>query len=167
MSDQNFLQKMTNVIRFWIKRWMTLGIATAFFSSVANGQIPLPTKQSTVIYLVRHAEPEFPLHNEDPSNPSLNEAGKLRASELATTLVSAGITRIFSTDYNRTRETVSPLANKLNLEIELYDPAKLEDFVQELMTLPGSILVSGHGTSTQKLVKLLGGDSGKTHRHNA
>ncbi len=149
------------MIRFWIKRWTTLGIATAFFASMANGQIPLPTKQSTVIYLVRHAEPEFPPHNEDPSNPSLNEAGKLRASELATTLVSAGITRIFSTDYNRTRETVSPLANKLNLEIELYDPAKLEDFVQELMTLPGSILVSGQGTSTQKLVQLLGGDSGK------
>jgi broad specificity phosphatase PhoE len=109
----------------------------------------------SVIYLVRHAE-----KLDDSRDPPLNDAGRARAAALAAMLRDAGITRIWSTDYLRTRHTAAPLAERLGLAVEAYRPAQLDQFAAELLRTPGRHLVVGHSNTTGELVKALGGDPG-------
>lgn len=112
-----------------------------------------------VVYLVRHAEKVEP-YPDDPDDPPLTAAGRERAQELARTLADAGITRILSSDYRRTRETAAPLADLLGLEVELYDPRALEDVAVRLAGTGERVLVVGHSNTTPHLVELLGGEPG-------
>ena len=116
---------------------------------------------ATVIYLMRHAEPEYPMGEEQPQDPVLNETGRQRAEALAELLKKEGITRILSSDFHRTRETVAPLAEALDLEVELYNPFELETFALTLKQQAGHIVVVGHSNTTPALVELLGGDPGE------
>ena len=116
---------------------------------------------ATVIYLLRHAEAALPPYREDPPDPSLNKAGIERAGQLVHVLGAAGATRIFSSDFKRTRETVQPLARRLGLDIELYNPRALEDFARQLRSMSGRLIVAGHSNTTPALVRLLGGDPGE------
>ncbi|WP_457651455.1 SixA phosphatase family protein [Rhodocaloribacter sp.] len=116
--------------------------------------------ETAVVYLVRHAEAVSPELRQDPKNPHLSEAGHMRAAHLAYVLGDAGITRILSTDFHRTRETARPLAEKLGLDVASYDPYDLPGFAEALRGMRGRILVAGHSNTTPKLVELLGGDPG-------
>ena len=124
---------------------------------------PPAARAQTVIYLVRHAEPTLPAMGGEGASkdPHLNLAGQERAHALRHVLEQAGITGIFSTDYNRTRETVTPLADALGLKVEIYDPRAPETLVDRLKHTPGRFLVAGHSNTTPALVKLLGGDPGE------
>ncbi len=104
----------------------------------------------TTIYLVRHAEKES-----EEKNPSLTVIGRFRAENIAKTLASVGITHIFSTDYVRTQETAAPLAQLLNLDIQSYNPSKLDEFSKYLLTINGVILVVGHSNTTPELTSLI------------
>ena len=115
----------------------------------------------TTIFLVRHAEKQFPPYKEDPPDPDLNNAGKLRAALLKETLSVAGITEIFSTNRKRTIQTAQPLADHLGLEIQEYDGSDLRSFSDILKNKKGRILISGHSNTTPELVSLLGGDPGE------
>ena len=110
----------------------------------------------TTIFLVRHAE-KVP---DGSADPALTPAGRERARALADLLEDAGITAIHSTDYIRTRETVAPLAERLELPITVYDPRNLAVKAALLKDLPGRHLVSGHSNTTPELVRHLGGDPG-------
>ena len=108
-----------------------------------------------VVYLVRHAE-----RAEDGTNdPPISQAGQERAVLLATLLADAGIDRIHSTDYKRTRQTGQPLSDQTGLAFESYDPRDLAGFAEELRSSPGRHLVLGHSNTTPNLVEALGGDS--------
>jgi broad specificity phosphatase PhoE len=65
----------------------------------------------TVVLLVRHAEKA----TNDPADPDLNEAGRLRAQTLVN--VSGDVSAIYTTQYKRTQQTAQPLADKLNLTL--------------------------------------------------
>jgi phosphohistidine phosphatase SixA len=108
------------------------------------------------IFLVRHAEKV----KDESKDPALTEIGEQRAENLAVVLNSAGIERIYSSDYTRTRDTAAPLAQALNLNIELYDPKTLEPFAARLLELEGNALVVGHSNTTPELAELMGGDGG-------
>jgi phosphohistidine phosphatase SixA len=108
------------------------------------------------IYLVRHAEKV----TDASRDPELTENGLQRAANLAVILSSAGIERIFSTDFRRTRDTAAPLAELLGVEIEIYDPDELEELAQQLLALESAALVVGHSNTTPELVELLGGEGG-------
>jgi broad specificity phosphatase PhoE len=109
----------------------------------------------SVVYLVRHAE-----KMQTGPDPALSPAGNARAAELADVLKDAGIRRIFSTDFARTRDTARPLADRLGLAIELYDWDRKEALVAELRTAGVRSLVVGHSNTTTELVALLGGTPG-------
>ena len=110
----------------------------------------------TTIFLVRHAE-KVPDGSPDPA---LTMAGLQRAQALADLLEDAGLTAIHSTDFIRTRDTVAPLAERLELPVSIYDPRNLAVTAALLKDLPGRHVGSGHSNTTPELVHLLGGDPG-------
>jgi len=107
-----------------------------------------------VYYLFRHAEKAVDPGNRDPA---LTDEGQARAAYLSGYLKGEGVTRIFSSDYIRTRDTVAPLAAAAGLEIEIYDPRDLPGFAEQLKSLDGVIVVSGHSNTTPELTALLSG----------
>jgi phosphohistidine phosphatase SixA len=114
-----------------------------------------PAAPESVFFLVRHAE------KADPSeDPPLTGEGRARAEGLARMLRDAGVERIFSSDFQRTRDTAAPLAGALGLEVERYDPNALADLAEALVVLPGRYLVVGHSNTTPELAGLLGGEPG-------
>ncbi|MBN2872917.1 MAG: histidine phosphatase family protein [Halothiobacillaceae bacterium] len=76
-------------------------------------------------------------------------------------LQNAGVTRIHTTDLKRTRQTAAPLAKRLGLRVEVYDPKDLPALAARLRTAPGRHLVLGHSNTTPALVAALGGEPGE------
>ena len=125
-----------------------------FVLILASG-LALPLRGAD-IYLVRHAEKV----GDGSKDPALTPEGAQRATHLAVLLKSAGIARVFSTDYRRTRSTAQPTADIAGVGIEVYDPDALEVVARDLLTLDSNALVVGHSNTTPELVELMGGEGG-------
>jgi broad specificity phosphatase PhoE len=126
-------------------------------SLIASMGIPVIANAETgpaILFLVRHAE------KGDGPDPPLSEAGQKRAQTLARMLAESGIGHIHSTDYARTLETAAPAAERLGLEVRIYDPTRLQELADTLLHEGGKHLVVGHSNTTPELVKLLGGEPG-------
>ena len=108
------------------------------------------------IYLVRHAEQEP--EASDPGNPTLSICGELRAKALERILIDIRLERIYSTPFERTLSTAQPIAESKQLEIENYDPARLNEFSRQLLDLQQNALVVGHSNTTAILAGLLAGE---------
>jgi phosphohistidine phosphatase SixA len=127
-------------------------VSVAGFMPVARS---LTAQAPVVVYLVRHAEKA-----DDSRDPPLSAAGEARAGALAGLLKDAGVSRIWSTDFQRTRNTAKPVGAALGIAAEIYDGSKLADFAARLKGMPGRHLVVGHSNTTPELVRLLGGTAG-------
>jgi phosphohistidine phosphatase SixA len=110
--------------------------------------------ESWSVFLVRHAEKG----TDDPRDPQLSAAGKERAAALADLLAAAGVTRVLSTDYRRTRATALPLAEQADVATELYDPRDPNALVETLTgSKHGSVtVVVGHSNTTPIVLQHLG-----------
>jgi len=122
------------------------------FLPLMNKTLALEPTASTnkTIYLVRHAEKQL-----DKRDPALTACGTQRAKQLATMLEEAGIEKVYSTNYQRTKQTAAPLAQKLNLEVNEYDPRKLAEFSKQVKKEQGSLLIVGHSNTTPQLTALV------------
>ena len=87
--------------------------------------------------------------------------GTARAQEIAALLVDADLDRVWSTDFQRTRETAGPTADAAGLTVESYDPGDLDGFAVQLLEMGGRHLVAGHSNTTPDLVAALGGTPGR------
>ena len=67
------------------------------------------------IFLVRHAE-RAAISGRVPSDTGLSAEGKMRAQHLVETLKDAKITAIYTSEYKRTKETATPLAQSLGIQ---------------------------------------------------
>lgn len=121
-------------------------IALLIFSHICSAE--------TTIYLVRHAE-KAP--TKDLKDPELTAIGKFRALNIAKQLSEVGVSKIFSTKYNRTLQTAKPLADYLELQIEHYDPRQLTEFADKIKSMKGTFLIVGHSNTTPQLTQLLSG----------
>jgi broad specificity phosphatase PhoE len=110
---------------------------------------------ATTIYLTRHAEKAAA-----GTDPALTPEGQVRATNIAATLKDAQVRHVYSTNYQRTKQTAQPLAAYLNLPVVTYDPGQLPAFAQQLRALPDNALVVGHSDTTPELIRQLGGDPG-------
>ena len=105
-------------------------------------------KQATVFIIVRHGEKE-----NNGKNPHLSEAGKDRAKNLAELLKNSKIDNAYSTDYFRTKETVENLVLDKKLEVKIYNPSKIWDFVKnELVINQSKNIISGHSNTNPLLL---------------
>lgn len=120
-------------------------------------EVPQADPGPQVIYLVRHAEKA----DDDPRDPILTDEGKTRAVALADRLASRGIERVLSTDYTRTRDTAYPLASRLGLKVDPYDPRDLHGVAEDVLDDGRTALVVGHSNTTPGLVEALGGEPGE------
>jgi phosphohistidine phosphatase SixA len=101
--------------------------------------------------LVRHADIDLPPTSSDPS---LNAAGRARALALARIAGTAGITAIFTSALERTKQTVAPLAARLGLQ-----PKDAPDgLIVQLLSSPddGVVLIAGHSNTVPAMMAALG-----------
>ena len=116
------------------------------------------SQATTTIIFVRHAEQI----SHDEADPSLSEAGKRRVAELTRQLefadVVQGIDAIYSTDLKRSTETAQPLAERLDLPINIYDGLDTETVLEEILKAHKGevILVVGHSNTVPELIANLG-----------
>jgi broad specificity phosphatase PhoE len=107
---------------------------------------------------VRHAEKV----SGSWDDPGLSPAGQRRATELARQLVDAdvvaGVDAIYSTPFRRTRDTAQPVADALDLPINIYDPSDNEAVLATILKNHKGkiILIVGHSNTLPTLIADLG-----------
>lgn len=110
---------------------------------------------TTVIYLVRHAEKT----KEKTSDPALTPEGEARALRLAQLLSPYRIDEVYSTDFQRTRLTAKPIADKAKVSVSIYDHRNPDELAERLRLIKGKhILVTGHSNSTPDMVNRIIGE---------
>lgn len=118
--------------------------------------------QDQVIFLVRHAERAPVPANQPPSrgmmgeDPPLSAAGQERARRLASMLASAGIKHILTTEYQRTRQTAAPMAERANVKPVMGAAKDPQPFLDQIQKATGNVLVVGHSNTIPELLKGLG-----------
>ena len=117
-------------------------------------------KRKITVIIFRHADKETPVEG-DISEPDISIEGQKRALRLVKILDQYKPTRLFSTNYPRTIETVMPLSRIKNLPIEFYEPGEMNLLVEKILSSENkrNIAVVGHNSTTFQLVNLLLKDS--------
>ncbi|MDT0557456.1 nuclear transport factor 2 family protein [Ichthyenterobacterium sp. W332] len=103
-------------------------------------------EQTTTYYFIRHAEKDR--SDKTNRNPHLTKEGLERAEHWAKIFSNVKFDLVYSTDYNRTKETALPTAKQNNVEISLYDPRKLDGKAFMETNKGKTVLVVGHSNTT-------------------
>ena len=129
-------------VRFLICLFVT--VLTAF-SSVAYAQ--------RAVFLLRHAD-----RLDQSEDSPLSQAGEERAQRLAGLLKDAGITAIYTSQFQRTMKTAEPLARVLKISPVSLPVTDREGLFKRIQTEHREeiILIVGHDRSVPALLKLLG-----------
>jgi broad specificity phosphatase PhoE len=114
-----------------------------------------------VIFLVRHAERTTGSAATGRAtmmadDPPLSAAGAVRAAKLATLLASADIRHIYTTEFQRTRQTAAPLAAALHLQSIMAASRDSETLFAQVRKATGNVLIVGHSNTIPDLLKRLG-----------
>lgn len=115
-----------------------------------------------VIFLVRHAERAATPAGQPAGtrmmaeDPPLSAAGHERATKLAALLASAEVKHIFTTEYQRTRQTAAPLAERLNVKAVMAAAKDPDPLLQQVKKVAGNVLIVGHSNTVPDLLKRLG-----------
>jgi broad specificity phosphatase PhoE len=126
---------------------------------LVGGSTTLAAQESTLVYLVRHAEKATAERDTE-----LSSAGWERAGALDAALRDAGIGAIVATERRRTQQTAEPLARRLAIDPELTSIADGAErnaaAVAEAIRsrhLGGVVLVVGHSNTVPAIIAALGG----------
>ncbi len=131
-------------------------ILLALFLLGAGGVQSFAQKRKITVIIFRHAEKETPTEG-DETEPDISIEGQKRALRLVKILEKYKPMQIFSTEYARTIQTVTPLSRIKNLPIQVYEPGKMQEFADKLLSFKKNrrIVVVGHNATTVQLVNLL------------
>ena len=111
------------------------------------------------IFLVRHAERADSgtmSGTTMATDPDLSEAGRARAESLAMMLKDAGIKAIYTTEYQRTRQTAAPLAKALGIEVTVVPSRDMKGLIETLKGVTAPVLVVGHSNTVGETIAALG-----------
>lgn len=145
-----------------MKRRTLFCLTMAAFASIAGCGTPHVTTKSEraasqatrTFVLVRHAEKA----TDDPKDPSLSDAGRARASRLATSFDGAPVTAVYATGYRRTQATAQPAAEAHGLPVRTYEAGVMADaFAATLRAAhaSGTVLVVGHSNTVPAIASAL------------
>jgi 2,3-bisphosphoglycerate-dependent phosphoglycerate mutase len=113
-------------------------------------QMSFAQHKTTTIYFIRHAEKA-----DSSKNPDLSSAGLERAAHWSAIFSETTFDTIYSTDFNRTKQTATPTAENKKLDITLYDAKSLDFDKFKTDNLGKTILVVGHSNTTPDFVNKL------------
>jgi broad specificity phosphatase PhoE len=117
-------------------------IAAFFVLQVSFGQ-----NNTTTYYFIRHAEKV-----DNSKNPDLSEIGLERAKLWNEIFSEINIDTIYSTDFKRTLQTITPIANSRKVIIINYDPKTIDIESFKKNTLGNKVLVVGHSNTIPNFV---------------
>jgi phosphohistidine phosphatase SixA len=146
-----------------------LGVAALAWAAPTRAEnLQRPGDRRAPVYVVRHAERAdaappgqappavSPSMTARGSDPALSAEGKARAARLAAILRAAGITRIFTTEYARTRQTAEPLGAAASIAPTVIPADDMPALVQKVTGPGGPALVVGHSNTVPELLMALG-----------
>lgn len=112
--------------------------------------LDISSQECSEFFLVRHAEKDR--SKAENNNPKLNQKGKERSLKWAEVFKNIELDKIYSTNYYRTIGTVTPISKKLNLDITLYSPSKInyKNFISK--NIGNKVLVVGHSNTIPAFV---------------
>jgi len=124
---------------------LVFGVVLATLSSLAFAQ--------RAVILVRHAE-----RLDKSEDTPLSKAGEARAQLLARLLKDAGITAIYTSQFQRTIKTAEPLASALKIKSIGIPAADREGLLKRLRAdnRDDVVLIVGHDSSLPAILKLFG-----------
>jgi broad specificity phosphatase PhoE len=112
------------------------------------------TKSSTTTYyFIRHAEKDR--SDDTNKDPELTEDGLHRAKRWSEVLQNITFDAVYSTDYNRTKQTATPTAKQNELDLSFYDPSALYSDEFAKATKGKTVLVVGHSNTTPAFVNMI------------
>lgn len=111
---------------------------------------------TTRYYIVRHAEKADATTM--ITDVPLSAAGEQRAEALRERLKNEGIRHIFSTNYQRTRNTAAPLGAHIGVGTQTYD-TRDTSFISRLKLMKENTLVVGHSNTVDDIINNLTGQS--------
>ena len=111
--------------------------------------------EEPVIFIVRHAE-RAAISGRVPSDTGLSATGRERADALASELKDAQIAAIYTSEFQRTKETAAPLAKSLGIRPEVVSADDLRGLLAELKAARGNVLVVGHSNTIPQILNGLG-----------
>jgi len=113
----------------------------------------IPEDDCSTFYLIRHAEKVRT--NKSDRDPALNEKGIIRALNWKDYFIDKDISKIYSTNYKRTLETVKPIEVAMGLTAILYSPSSI-NYKNFISSNKGEIvLVVGHSNTIPDFVNEL------------
>lgn len=135
-------------------KWLRRVVMAAVLSVCAAGAV---LAQSTTVVLVRHAEKV-----DDSADPILSETGSARAAALADALADAGVTAIFTTQFQRTRLTAAPLGERAGVTpivVAATSGNHIADVAARVREAAneGTVVVVGHSNTVPAIILALGG----------
>lgn len=111
--------------------------------------------QKKTIILIRHAEKDVS-ETADKNDPILSGAGLDRAKRLVKTIGKFRPGAFYSTDFKRTRDTVTPLANRRKKQVQIYDAKNPQKLIDEIMqSKTKRFVVAGHSNTIPGLANLI------------
>jgi broad specificity phosphatase PhoE len=114
------------------------------------------------VIFVRHADTDATMAGPD-DNPPLNARGRERAELLADFLqkvdVTGGVNAIYASDKRRTQETAAPIAQRLNVPVEIDNHLDTNGFMDRMKRHHGGeiVLIVSHSNTIQPLIDELHG----------
>lgn len=112
---------------------------------------------TTTCIVLRHAEKES-----TGADPNLDTDGVARAEELKRILGNISINAIYSTPFNRTKQTVQPLATAKSISVTEYPVDKpYSQLVSEILTANHgkTVVIVGHSNTVPEILKELSKNS--------
>ena len=113
----------------------------------------LPCFAQRTIVVVRHAD-----KIDDSHDAVLSPTGEAQAKRLADVLKDLGISAIYTTQFKRTIQTATPLANSLNIKLLSYEQTDVDGVVKEIQQKHPKeiVMVVGHRSTVPKVLKQFG-----------
>ena len=107
----------------------------------------------TTALIVRHAEKAAP-----SGDPPLSAEGQARAETLVHVVGDAGVTAIYATEWQRTRQTVEPLAVQLTLLVNEVEAADVEGLVDQVLADHAGevVMIAGHSDTVPAIIEEFG-----------
>ncbi|MFT5617874.1 MAG: 2,3-bisphosphoglycerate-dependent phosphoglycerate mutase [Arenicella sp.] len=130
-----------------------------FFALILMAQISVLQAQDrevTTFFFVRHAEKKL----DESKNPNLTDEGAERAEHLQYVLHNVDFSAIYTTNFNRTTQTIQPVAHAKGMQPNYYSPMDGKATLDEIMgNHEGkNILIVGHSNTIPMMMNMLLGE---------